>query len=276
MAVRTDAEVSQIIVRQGRAKGVLLKNGERIEAPIVISNASARHTFLDLVEPDALPDDFVRHIRRFNGRATSFKVHLAVSELPRYVGLEASDFDQGCPAQVTVAPSVTYLEDAYRDMIGGRLSRRPYMTVLAPTIIDPALAPDGHHQLSIYGGHIPAEDGEEQKEQRRKAVLDVVLDTLSIYAPNISRSVLHSQVMLPSDYETIFGLPGGNPHHADLTLDQLFFRRPAPRFAGYSSPVRGLFLCGASTHPGGGVTGISGYNAAKTVLKAMRRRMVVH
>jgi phytoene dehydrogenase-like protein len=268
-----DADVGAIIVRRGKAEGVALKNGEEIHAPVVISNASARHTFLDLLAPDLLPTDFVNHIRGFGGRVTAFKVHLAVSELPRYTGINAVDFDQGPPAQISIAPSVAYLEDAFHDMLSGNISRRPFMTVLAPTVIDPGLAPAGQHQLSIYGGHVPEAPNKDGLEQTRKAVLATVIDTLSAFAPNVSGSILHSQVMLPADFEAAFGLPGGHPHHADLTMDQLFFRRPASKFANYTSPIRGLYMCGASTHPGGGVMGISGYNAAKVVLGALRRQM---
>lgn len=276
MDIRVDAEVSRILVKDGRTEGIVLKNGDQIRAPLVISNASARRTFLEFVENDALPDDFVRDIRGFKGQSTAFKVHLAVSELPHYAGVAPPGSGEAYPTQVTIAPSVAYLEQAYRDTMGGRLSRHPYLTVLAPTAIDPDLAPDGHHQLSIYGGHIPAGDDAENNGVTKAAILKTVIETLSIYAPRLPDSVLHSHVMIPSDYETVFGLPGGNPHHADLTLDQMFFRRPAPGYADYRSPIRGLYLCSASTHPGGGVTGIPGYNAARMVLKTTRRPASAH
>jgi phytoene dehydrogenase-like protein len=175
------------------------------------------------------------------------------------------------PVQVTVAPSVAYMEDAYLDMRQGRISRRPYLTVQAPTVVDPGLAPEGRHILSIYGGHVPSGPGADHGPATHEAVLDAAIGAIAQFAPNISRSALHQQILLASDYEEIFGLPGGNPHHADLTLSQLFFRRPAAHYANYTSPVSGLYLSSASTHPGGAVTGIPGYNAASVVLRRLKR-----
>jgi phytoene dehydrogenase-like protein len=177
----------------------------------------------------------------------------------------------GYPVQVCVAPSVGYMEDAYLDMRQGRISRRPYLTVQAPTVVDPGLAPEGRHILSIYGGHVPSGPGADHGAATHEAVLQAAMDAIAQFAPNVSRESLHKQILLASDYEEIFGLPGGNPHHADLTLNQLFFRRPARNYAGYASPVKGLFMSSASTHPGGAVTGIPGYNAASVVLKHLRR-----
>jgi phytoene dehydrogenase-like protein len=152
----------------------------------------------------------------------------------------------------------------------GRVSRRPYLTVQAPTVVDPSLAPEGRHILSIYGGHVPSGPGADHGDATRKTVLNVALDAIAQFAPSLSRNALHKQMLLASDYEEIFGLPGGNPHHADLTLNQVFFRRPARKFADYRSPVSGLFLCSASTHPGGAVTGVPGHNAARMVLRSVR------
>lgn len=272
LETRVDAEVARIVVRDGRAVGVVLKNGDEIRARTVIANASARHAFLDLIEPSALPDEFLRDIRQFKGQSTSFKVHLAVDDLPRYPGLDRAGAN-GYPVQVCVAPSVRYMDEAYGDLQQGRLSRRPFLTVQAPTIADPGLAPEGSHILSIYGGHVPSGPGADHGEATKDAVFHAAMDAIADFAPALSRSVLHKQVMLPSDYEQVFGLPGGNPHHADLNLHQLFFRRPARHFADYTSPVDGVFLCGASSHPGGGVTGVPGHNAARVVLKSLGRRM---
>ncbi|BCP52167.1 oxidoreductase [Kaistia sp. 32K] len=272
METRVDAEVARILVRDGKAEGVVLANGEEIRARLVVSNASARHTFLNLVDEAALSDEFLGGIRSFGGRATAFKVHLAVTELPKWDGIEASGFGPGDPSQVTIAPSVAYLEQAFADLQAGVPSRRPYLTVQAPSVVDPSLAPAGHHLMSIYGGHIPTGPGADQGEDTKEAVLNRVLETIRIFAPGWSGAYLHKQVMLAADYEAAFGLPGGNPHHADLTLSQLFFRRPAPRFSDHSTPVRDLYLSSASNHPGGGVTGIPGYNAARVVLKRLGRK----
>jgi phytoene dehydrogenase-like protein len=268
MEVRTGAEVQKIRVSDNRTEGVVLKSGEEIRARTVISNASARHTFLDLLDDRELPPEFLRDIRGFNGKATAFKVHLAVTGLPHFPGVAEEGLD-AYPAQICIAPSIEYMEEAFRQVQQGSVSRRPYLTVQAPSAIDPGLAPAGRHLLSIYGGHVPSGD---QSAEARQEVLSNVLNTIAEYTPDLANSVVEAQVMLPSDYERVFGLPGGHPHHADLSLDQLFFRRPARRYANYTSPIHGLFLCSASTHPGGGVTGVPGYNAARVVLKSKRMR----
>ena len=270
MEVRVDAEVARILVKDGRAQGVVLANGDEIRAKTVVANASARHTFLNLVEESALPDEFLRDIRAFKGQSTAFKIHLAVDELPYYPDLGKAGLGNTYPVQVCVAPSIDYVEKAYLDMREGRVSRRPYLTVQAPTVADPSLAPEGRHILSIYGGHVPSGPGSDHGDATRETVLNAALDAITQFAPGLSRNALHKQILLASDYEEIFGLPGGNPHHADLTLNQVFFRRPARHYADYRSPVAGLFLCSASTHPGGAVTGVPGHNAAKVVMKNIR------
>lgn len=271
MEVRVDAQVSHVLVKDGRAEGVALANGDEIRAKTVISNASARHTFLNLVDDTALPDEFLRDIRSFKGQSTAFKIHLAVDELPYYPDLGKAGLGNTYPVQVCIAPSIDYVEKAYLDMREGRVSRRPYLTVQAPTVADPSLAPEGRHVLSIYGGHVPSGPGTDHGEATRETVFNTALDAITQFAPTLSRNALHRQILLASDYEEIFGLPGGNPHHADLTLNQVFFRRPARHYADYRSPVSGLYLCSASTHPGGAVTGVPGHNAAKVVLKSLRK-----
>ncbi|MBL8581114.1 MAG: NAD(P)/FAD-dependent oxidoreductase [Rhizobiaceae bacterium] len=271
METRLGAEVTRILVKDGKAQGVALANGDEIRANLVVSNASARHTFLNLVEDGALPGDFLDRLRGFGGRATAFKVHLAVRELPRLEGIEASGFGPGEPSQVTIAPSVAWLEQAFADLQAGMPSRRPYLTVQAPSVVDPTLAPPGHHLMSIYGGHIPSGPDADHGEATKDAVTARVIDTIRQFAPTWSGEYLHRHVMLSADYEAQFGLPGGNPHHADLNLSQLFFRRPVPGYANHGTPVRDLYLCSASNHPGGGVTGVPGYNAARVLLRHLGR-----
>ncbi|MBL8908404.1 MAG: NAD(P)/FAD-dependent oxidoreductase [Rhizobiales bacterium] len=270
MEVRVDAEVSRILVKDGRAQGVVLVNGDEIRARTVISNASARHTFLSLVEEGTLPCEFLRDIRSFKGQSTAFKIHLAVDELPHYPDLGKAGLGNTYPVQICIAPSIAYVEKAYLDMREGRVSRRPYLTVQAPTVVDPSLAPKSRHILSIYGGHVPSGPGADHGAATRETVYNAAFDAIAQFAPNLPRHAVHRQILLASDYEEIFGLPGGNPHHADLTLNQVFFRRPARRYADYRSPIAGLFLSSASTHPGGAVTGVPGYNAARVVLKMLR------
>lgn len=267
MKTRVDSDVASIVVENGRARGVALADGEVIHGDVVISNASARHTFLSLVPENMLPAEFLTRLRSFGGRATAFKVHLAVEELPRLDGFEASGFGPGNPSQITIAPSVAYLEQAFADLQAGIPSKRPYLTVQAPSVVDSTLAPAGRHLLSIYGGHIPSGPEADHGEATKEAVTARAIDTIRQFAPSWSGEYLHRHVMLSADYEAQFGLPGGNPHHADLTMSQLFFRRPVPGFADHTTPIRDLFLCSASNHPGGGVTGVPGYNAARVVLK---------
>ena len=266
MQTRLNADVVRILIKDGAAEGVVLANGEEIRADTVISNAAARHTLLNLVDRKELPHEFRQKLRSFGGQATAFKVHLAVKDLPRLDGIEASGFGPGDPSQITIAPSVAWLEEAYADLQAGIASRRPYLTVQAPSVVDPTLAPEGCHLLSIYGGHIPSGPGADHGEATKDAVTARVIDTIRQFAPSWSGDYLHRHVMLSADYEEQFGLPGGNPHHADLRLSQLFFRRPVTGFADHTTPVRDLFLCSASNHPGGGVTGVPGYNAARVVL----------
>jgi phytoene dehydrogenase-like protein len=271
LETRVNARVVHIPVHNGRVGGVVLETGEEIRARTVIANASARHTFLDLIDRSVLPDEFLQDIRGFDGQSTAFKIHLAVEELPRYPGLDTAGMGNEYPVQVCVAPSLTHMEQAYLDMRQGHVSRRPFLTVQAPTVVDADLAPQGRHLLSIYGGHVPWSAAAHDREATRDAVLGAMFDCLSHFAPAMSPDVLHKHVLLAPDYEDVFGLPGGNPHHADLSLSQLFFRRPARHYANYTSPIAGLFLCSASNHPGGGVTGVPGHNTAKVVVRSLRQ-----
>lgn len=271
LQTRTNAEVDEVLIHEGRAVGVQLTDGSVIKARAVISNAAAQHLFADLVAHEATPEAFRQEVQHIHGQATTFKIHLAVDQPIPFEGLERAGYEHGNPVQVTLAPSIRYMEQAYHEMHQGKLSERPYMTIQTPTLADPSLAPEGKHLLSIYGGHVPYGDGV-QDDVLREKIFETVLDTISIYAPKFDRRWNHRQIMLSSDYETIFRLPGGSPHHGDLTLDQLFFRRPVRKFADYMTPVKGLFLCGASSHPGGGVSGVPGYNAARVIGRALKAK----
>jgi phytoene dehydrogenase-like protein len=271
MAVRTGAEVAEVIVEGGRATGVRLADGTAIRARAVISNAAAQHLFADLVPEAAAPADYRRGVSGIHGEVTSFKIHLALERPIPFRGLAEAGYPEGeYPVQVTLAPSLAYVERAYAEMKAGRIAGHPYMTVQTPTVVDPGLAPPGRHLVSIYGGHVPAGPGSDQGTAMREVLFGRVLDTIAAHAPDFDRRWLHRQILLPRDYENIFRLPGGSPHHGDLTMDQLFFRRPLAGHADYRTPVPGLFLCGASAHPGGGVTGVPGYNAARVVAAALQ------
>ena len=272
LEVRANAEVRSILVRDGRARGVALASGEEIAGKIVIANADARRTFLSLLDPATLPAEFVRGIRDFRATSTAFKIHLAVDRLPRYPGFEAAAPGYAYPAQMRVAPSVDYLEAAYDDMRRGQIARQPYLTVLAASAVDATLAPPGKHVLSIYGGHVPFRPEGGTWEGKRDDIFAAARSTLEQYAPGFAADILHTQILAPTDFEDIFGLPGGHPHHAEITLDQLFFRRPAAHYANYRSPVAALYLASASCHPGGAVTGVPGHNAARVILRDWKSR----
>ena len=262
LETRTGAEVSEVIVEKGRATGVRLAGAGIIRARAVISNAPLQHLVADLVPQSAAPEAYRRSAAGIHGTVTNFKIHLAVDSPIPFAGLKEAGYTSGYPVQITLAPSLAYVERAYTDMRSGRLSEHPYMTVQTPTVADSTLAPPGKHIISIYGGHIPA--GHED-EAARERLFERVLDTIALHAAGFDRRWIHRQIMLPVDYATTFRLPGGSPHHGDLTPDQLFFRRPVRGYADYTTPVPGLFLCGASAHPGGGVTGVPGHNAARVV-----------
>ncbi len=274
--VRTDAEVARIRVRDGRAAGVVLKGGEEIGARRVIANASAKTTFLRLVEEKELPADFLASIRGIRDASSCFKINLAVEAPPHYPAFDPAMIDAAYPTTVRIAPSVDYLEKAYDAAKYGGFARRPYLAIMVPSLADPTIAPPGKHVVSIFGGHAAygLEDPRVTDDGARAAMLNqyVIMDTISEYAPGFGNSVIAKQILTPPDLERIFDLPGGHVHHGELSADQIFFRRPAPHYADYRTPIEGLYLCGASTHPGGGVTGVPGHNAARVILAERRSR----
>ena len=213
----------------------------------------------------------MRDIENFHASSTAFKIDLALDDLPSYPFFEPSPDGFGYPAQMRIAPSVAYMEAAYDDMRQGRLSTRPYLSIMSPTVVDSSLAPPGKHLLSIYGGHVPFDLSDGTRQARREEIFSTVCETLEAYVPGFEAKIIHSQVLTPKDFEDIYALPGGHPHHGEITLDQLFVRRPAAHYAGYRSPVPGLYIASASAHPGGGVSGIPGYNAARVILGDWRK-----
>jgi len=266
--IRTQAPVSKILVSAGTAKGVVLANGDEIRADRVISGADPRRTFLDLVGEKELPGDFAASIHRFKFRGSSAKVNLALAEPPNFTCMPGSGAH--LRGAISISPSVEYIERAYDDAKYGEISRRPYMDIVIPTMMDPTMAPPGKHVMSIFVQYAPYHLNGGWTDARREALGDAVIDTLAEYAPNIRSAILHRQVVTPADIERIVGLSEGNIFQGELSLQQMFFMRPAPAWARYRTPVRGLYQCGAGTHPGGGVMGASGRNAALMVLKEGR------
>ena len=264
--IRTGTPVARVLIANGRATGVALESGEELRAGRIVSGVDPRRTFLELVGAGHLPADFVEAIRRYRFRGSSGKVNLALGELPDFTCLHGN---QAClRGAISVSPSVDYLERAYDDAKYGEFSRRPYLDVVIPSMIDPAMAPPGQHVMSIFVQYAPYHLNGGWTEARREAFGDAVVNTLAEYAPNLKSAILHQQVITPPDIERIVGLTEGNIFQGELALQQMFFLRPAGAWANYETPIHGLYQCGSGTHPGGGVMGASGRNAALTILRA--------
>jgi phytoene dehydrogenase-like protein len=266
--IRTSAEVARILFKEEKAFGVLLKNGEEISARAIISNADPRRTFFELVGAPNLGPTFVRRVRNIRYRGATAKVNLALSGLPHFNGAESEAQLSG---HVVICPSLEYLERAYDDAKYGGYSQQPYLDIVIPSLLDSSLAPSGKHVISITMQYAPYKLRESNWEEQREALGDHVINTLARYAPNLRDLILHRQIITPLDWEREYSLTEGGEFHGQMGLDQLLFMRPVAGFGQYRTPIANLYLCGAGTHPGGGVTGGPGYNAAREVLKDLRR-----
>ena len=262
--IRSETEVEKILVREGRAAGVVLKNGDEITAGLVVSSLDPRLTFRRLLEPDALPSEFLVDVDRYKFRGSSAKVNLALDALPDFRCLPGPG--PHLRGAISISPSVDYMERAYDDAKYGRFSRRPYMDVVIPSLTDPSVAPPGRHVMSCFVQYAPYHLANGTWDEQRDAFGDTVIDTLAEYAPNIRNIIRHRQVVTPLDLEREWGLSEGNIFQGELTLEQLFFLRPAPGWAQYRTPVGNLYMCGSATHPGGGIMGAPGRNAAMKIL----------
>jgi phytoene dehydrogenase-like protein len=262
--IRTSAPVAQVLIEHGRAMGVVLEGGEEIRADVVVSGADPRRTFINLVGEKHLPADFAASIKRFKFRGSSAKVNLALGELPNFTCMPGRG--PHLRGAVSISPSIAYLEQAYDDAKYEEISRRPYMDIVIPSMLDPSMAPPGKHVMSIFVQYAPYRLNGGWSDARREALGDTVVDTLTEYAPNLKSAILHRQVLTPADIERIVGLSEGNIFQGELSLQQMFFLRPAPAWARYRTPIAGLWQCGSGTHPGGGVMGASGRNAAFELL----------
>ena len=266
VTIRTSAAVERVLVRNGQATGVVLEGGEEIPAKIVVSGLDPRLTFTRLVEPKDLPDSLVEAVRRFKFRGSSGKVNLALAGLPNFTCIPGEG--PHLRGAVSISPSVEYLERAYDDAKYGEFSRHPYMDIVIPSMIDPSMAPPGKHVMSVFVQYAPYNLNGGWTDAKREAFGDTVVDTIARYAPNLKSLILHRQVLTPLDMERITGLSEGNIFQGELALQQLFFLRPAPRWAKYRTPIRGYWQCGAGTHPGGGIMGASGRLAAMEILRS--------
>jgi phytoene dehydrogenase-like protein len=267
--IRTEAPVAKILMNNGQAKGVVLENGDEIRCDVVSSSLDPRLTFIKMVGKENLPADFVEDVNRYKFRGSSGKVNLALSGLPNFTCLPGEG--RHLRGAISISPAVDYMERAYDDAKYGRYSRRPYIDIVIPTLTDPSVAPPGKHIMSCFVQYAPYHLKESTWDQKREEFGDTVVDTISEYAPNLRSLILHRQVLTPLDIETKFGLSEGNIFQGELTLEQLFFLRPAPGWAQYRTPVRSLYMCGSATHPGGGIMGAPGLNAAHMILRDWKR-----
>ncbi|MGZ4431374.1 MAG: phytoene desaturase family protein [Gaiellales bacterium] len=269
--IRTEAPVARIDVRGGRAVGVTLESGEQLLAGSVLSSADSRVTFERLLEPDVLDPEFLAQVRRYKFRGSSGKVNLALDGLPEFTCLPGGG--EHLRGAISFSPSVEYMERAYDDAKYGRPSRRPYIDMIIPTLVDPAMAPPGKHVMSCFVQYAPYHLHEgEWDDAAREAFGETVLDTIEERAPNIRKLIIDKQVLTPLDIEQRIGLSEGNIFQGELSLEQLFFNRPVPGWARYRTPVADLWMCGSAAHPGGGLMGAPGRIAAMELLKTRRRR----
>jgi phytoene dehydrogenase-like protein len=267
-AIRTEALVEQILVKDGRAIGVVVRGGYEIKSKTVISAADPHQTFFKMVGKQHLDSKFVRQLKRFKYRGSSAKVNLAVDRLPDFRCKPGNG--PHLRGDITIAPGVDYLEKAYDDAKYGDFSKRPFLDIVIPSLTDPTVAPPGKHVISIFVQYAPyhLKAGAAQWPQKREALGDAVIDTLAEYCPNLKDSILHRQVITPWDLEQDVGLTEGNIFQGELSLEQLGPFRPVAGWSRYRTPINNLWLCGSCVHPGGGIMGAPGELAAKTLLQS--------
>ena len=263
--IRTEAPVSRILIKNGKAEGVVLKNGDEIRADLVSSSVDPNLTFLKLMEPGHVPDEFLEQVRRYKYRGSSGKVNLALDALPNFKSLPGPGAH--LRGAISISPSVDYMERAYDDAKYGQHSRRPYIDMVIPSLTDPSVAPPGKHVMSCFVQYAPYKLKGATWDEKKEPFGDAVIDTIAEHAPNIRDIILHRQVVTPLDMEREFGLTEGNIFQGELTLEQLFFLRPVPGWAKFRTPVRSLYMCGSATHPGGGIMAAPGRLAAREILK---------
>jgi phytoene dehydrogenase-like protein len=268
--IRVNAGVKQVKVRGGRAVGVILENGDELDSKVVMSAADPKRTFLQFVEPKHFPDDFVTSIQNFRTRGSSGKVNIALSELPNFTALpfEGKGHDSVLHrGAVSISPSIDYIERAYDDAKYGQISKRPYLDMIFPSMIDPDMAPPGQHVMSCFVQYAPYDIEGGWDDAKRDQLGEAVITTIEQYAPNIRQCIVGMQVISPKDIERIAGITGGNIFHGELLLHQIFFLRPAPQWADFRTPLKGYYFGASGAHPGGGVMGAAGRLAAKEILK---------
>jgi len=263
--IRTKAGISKILVKNGRANGVVLENGDELYADVVSSSVDPNLTFLKMIEPGNLPDDFVEQVRHYKFRGSSGKVNMALDALPEFKCMPGEGLH--LRGAMSISPSVDYMERAYDDAKYGNFSRRPYIDMVIPSLTDPSVAPPGKHVLSCFVQYAPYKLKDGNWDQKKEAFGDAVVDTISEYAPNLKNIIIGRQVVTPLDLEREWGLTEGNIFQGELSLEQLFFLRPVPGWSQYRTPIKNLYMCGSATHPGGGIMGAPGRLAALEMIK---------
>jgi phytoene dehydrogenase-like protein len=267
--IRTSCEVVSIKVKDGSAAGVVLANGDEIDARTVVSNADPKRTLLGLVDAQYLEPSFLQKLQHYRMNGTVAKVNLALGGLPKFKG--ASGDAALLSGRVQVSPDIDYLERAFDASKYGQFSPHPYLEAVIPTLWDQSLAPPGKHVMSVYMQYAPFHLRDTDWDSQRDVLGDVVVKTLAEYAPDVPELVEAREVITPKDLEQTYGLTGGHIFHGELALDQLFTMRPLLNWARYRTPIKNLYLCGSGTHPGTGVRGASGANAAREILKDLRK-----
>jgi len=272
--IRTNAAVQHILTKNGAVSGVVLADGEEIACEAVVSGVDPKRTFFQLLDPSNLDPVFAMRMKNFRISGSVAKVHLALGDLPNCPSLSdavaPNDFREALSGRMHVGHEIDYLEKAFDASKYGEISKAPYLDVTIPTLLDPSLAPEGKHVLSAYFQYAPYKLKKGTWQERRGELANAVIKTLSAYMPNLPKLVEAAHVITPQDLETTYGFTGGHIFHGELALDQLFTMRPVLDWARYQTPVKGLFLCSNGTHPGNGLTGASGANAAKEILYELR------
>ena len=270
--IRTATEVAEIKIKDGAVRGVVLSNGEEIQARAVISNADPQRTFLKLMDPVLLSPTFTKRLQNYRMNGTVAKINLALSGLPTFPGLKGNT--DALTGRIHIGPDIDYLERAFDESKYGNFSRAPYLEIAIPSLSDPSLAPGGQHVMSMYVQYAPynLKNGSWRDEAQKTSLGDTVIKAVAQYVPDLPGKILHSQVITPLDLEETYGLTGGHIFHGELALDQIFTMRPMLDWARYRTPIEGLYLCGSGTHPGTGLTGGSGANAAREILKDLKAR----
>jgi phytoene dehydrogenase-like protein len=269
--IRTGADVAEIRVKDGVATGVVLATGEEISARAVVSNADPKRTLMRLVDPAHLSPDFIQKIKHYRCMGTVAKINLALSALPEFTALKAKGNGSLLQGRIQISPEIDYLERAFDESKYGNFSRHPYIEITFPSLSDPSLAPAGQHVMSVYMQYAPYKLKDSDWESQRTALGETVVKTIAQYAPNLPQLILRHQIITPMDLEETYGLTGGHIFHGELALDQFFTMRPLLDWARYQTPIDRLYLCGSGTHPGTGLTGGSGANAAREIAKALKK-----